>query len=286
LNAPVADSVLADDVVVIRGRRLDPRRHVDARLLDATYLAALRQELRDAQPFPHLVVSGWFNPQLLELVREEFDLRTPDEWRIFQSEQLYTHRSAPKPRLGPASDIYFGIVNSGWFLEVLAYITGCDDLLADPHLFGGGLHETPQGGVFGIHRDFDVHARHGLSNRMVFITYLNPGWDEAWGACLELWGGQPPQRMRTVPPEFNTSVLLMQGPDSFHGHPQPMCAPPGHTRRSLATYYYQNPQAVTARARRVTTVFLRAHRSKRLRDAAGRWLPPVLLDAIKRLVSR
>jgi len=282
----LTEAVASADLVVIRGRRLDPRQHVDARLFDAAYRAALRRELRKAQPFPHLVVKGWFNPVLLELVREEFDLFARDQWRVIENEEQLTHRTPPRPTLGPASEIYFGIVNSGWFLELLAEITESSDLLADPQLFGGGLHETPPGGVFGIHRDFDVHLRHGLRNRMVFITYLNPGWDPAWGACLELWGGKPPARMCTVPPEFNTSVLLMHGPDSFHGHPEPMCAPPGHTRRSVATYYYQNAQAVQARYRRVTTVFLHMHRSRTLRETAGRWLPPVLLDAIKRFVSR
>ena len=274
------------DHVVIRGRRLDLNRHVDAKLFDASYIAELRRQLRQAQPYPHLVVNDWFNPTLLELVREEFDLLDQADWKVFRNEQELTHRSSPQSRLGPASEIYFNIVNSGWFLDLISTITGAEDLLPDPKLLGGGLHETRADGKFGIHRDFDIHAQFGLSNKMVFITYLNRGWDPAWGAALEIWNVDTGSSARSIPPEFGTSVLLMHGPKSFHGHPEPMTTPPGQTRRSIAVYYYQNPASVPMRIKRVSSVFLVAHRSKPLRYFARRWLPPILLDAIKKLVSR
>jgi len=274
------------DHVVIRGRRLDLDRHVDPKLFDAAYVAELRQRLRDATPFPHLVVHDWFNPTLLELVREEFDLLDQGQWKVFRNEQELTHRSQPHTRLGPASEIYFGIINSGWFLDLLSTITDVEDLLPDAKLLGGGLHETRAGGKFGIHRDFDRHASHGLSNRMVFITYLNRGWDPAWGAALEIWDIDSGTSARSIPPEFGTSVLLMHGPKSFHGHPEPMAAPPDQTRRSVAAYYYQNPAGVPMRIKRVSSVFLVAHRSKPLRHLARRLLPPIVLDAIKKLVAR
>jgi hypothetical protein len=276
----------AGDHIVIRGRRLDLDRHVDPKLLDANHIAGLRQQLRNAKPYPHLVVHNWFNPTLLELVREEFDLLDQDQWRELRNEQELTHRSLPQSRLGPASEIYFSVVNSGWFLELISSITDVEDLLPDPRLAGGGLHETPAGGKFGVHRDFDIHADYGLTNKMVFITYLNRGWDPAWGAALEIWDIDRGTSARSIPPEFGTSVLLMHGPKSFHGHPEPMAAPPGQTRRSLANYYYQNPAAVPMRVKRISSVFLIAHRSKPLRHLARRWLPPALLDAIKKLVSR
>jgi hypothetical protein len=65
-----------------------------------------------------------------------------------------------------------------------------------------------------------------------------------------------------------------------------MCPPPGQTRRSVAVYYYQNPASVPMRVRRVSSIFLVAHRSKRLRYLFKRLAPPILVDAIKRFVSR
>lgn len=279
------NDLAAVDHVVIRGRRLDLENHVDRRLFDRDHVAALRERLRQAQPFAHLVVNDWFNPVLLELVREEFDLLDTGGWKLVKGEHELTRRSKAHCRLGPASEIYFGIVNSGWFVDLLSEISGIEDLLPDPKLMGGGLHETPPGGNFGIHRDFDLHARHGLNNKMVFITYLNKDWDPAWGAALELWRIDPPACAHKILPEFGTSVLLIHGPDSYHGHPEPMCAPAGRTRRSVASYYYQNRYAVPRRFKRISSVFLFAHRSKRLRHVMGRLMPPILVDAIKKIVS-
>jgi len=273
----------AFDHIFIRGRRLDLVHQVDEKLFDATYIGELQQRLRKAKPFPHLVLDNWFNPLLLELVREEFDLIDGGEWKVIKGDQQLTHRSKPACRLGPASEVYFGLVNSGWFVDLLARITDMEDLLPDPALLGGGLHETRAGGTFGIHRDFDLHERNGLSNRMVLITYLNPQWDPAWGAALELWSADPPACVTMIQPEFGTSVLLMHGPESFHGHPEPMHAPAGQTRRSLASYYYQNKFAVPLRMRRISSAFLFVHRARPLRHFVGRVLPPFLLDAIKKL---
>jgi len=275
----------AGDYVVIRGRQLDLARRVNPCLFDPAYIARLRDEVANAQPFPHLVVHDWFDPLLLELVREEFDLYRASNWKLYFDDLQNVRRSATYQGFGPASEIYFAIVNSGWFVDLLAQISGVEDLLPDPQLYGGGLHETRAGGKFGIHRDFDRHVRHGLDNCMVFMTYLNKDWDPAWGASLELWGGEPPHCMRSIPPELGTSVLLLHGPNSFHGHPLPMTTPDGVTRRSVATYYYHNRDAVPLRVGRVTTVFLTAHRSKRLRYFVRQLLPPVLVDAIKRFIA-
>jgi len=271
------------DHVAIRGRRFPLDECVDRKLFDPAYIARLRQEFLDAQPFEHLVVDGWFNPVLLQLVHEEFDLFDARGWKTVAGDHELTMRSLPSSRHGPACQIYFGIVNSGWFLDLIAAITGSEELLPDPKLYGGGLHETPAGGMFDVHRDFDRHVRHGLHNKMVFITYLNKGWQAAWGSALELWNTR--EQVRAIQPEFGTSVLLLHGPKSYHGHPQPMTAPDGRTRRSVACYYYQNRHAETERQKRISSIFLFPNRYPRLSRAARRVLPPILYDAIKKLVK-
>jgi Rps23 Pro-64 3,4-dihydroxylase Tpa1-like proline 4-hydroxylase len=282
---PVQKTAEADHVV-IRGRRLDLDRHVDPKLFDPSYIAEMRRQLQEATPFPHLAVSGWFNPVLLELVREEFDFLDKTHWKVHHNDNELTRRSAKHDDLGPASQIYFGIVNSGWFVDLISEITGEKDLLPDPTLLNGGLHETPPDGKFSIHRDFDRHARYGLNNKMVFITYLNRNWDPAWGAALELWDSTSRTRVRSVQPELGHSVLLVHGPKSFHGHPEPMTAPAGQTRRSVAVYYYDNPAAEEMRAKRVSSVFLFARRSPSLRRTVRQFLPPILVDALKKLMGR
>lgn len=274
------------DHVVIRGRRIDLARLVNPRLFESAYRSELKAELLAATPFKHLVVDGWFDPVLLELVREEFDSFGHERWRVIQDEHQLFHRSTTHESFGPASQIYFALINAGWFVSLLGELTDHDDLIGDPLLAGGGLHETRTGGKFAVHRDFDKHALYGLENKMVFITYLNRDWNPDWGASLQLWGTEPRECVREIVPELGRSVLLLNGPESFHGHPEPMQCPPGQTRRSVASYYYRNPRAVQERLTRQTSVFLMAYRTRRLRRLVTQWTPPIVLDAIKKILGR
>lgn len=273
------------DFVVIRGRRLGLRELFDPGAFTAARQAEWREAMASAKPFAHLVLDRLFNPDLLRLVHEEFDLYGQRQWRVVHSPQETTHRSLPEVALGPASELYFGLVNSRWFLQLLSTVSGVDDLITDPGLYGGGLHETRKGGHFGIHRDFDRHPCSGLDNEMVFITYLNEDWNAQWGGALELWDGQAKRCVSAVEPVFGRSVLLRHGAASFHGHPAPLNVPEGRSRRSVASYYYSYSLARRAREHRNTSVFLFSERHARLKQAAKRATPPAVWDALRRLVG-
>src|SRR5262245_36307437 len=172
------------DFVEIRGTRLAFAELVNDAVFDPDHRAALGAELRAAQPFEHIVVDGWFNPELLRLVREEFDLYPFRDERDLDRAYEITVRSPRNPVLGPAGQIYFGLVNSGWFVELLASITEVPELIADTSLHNAGLHESRRGGKFAVHRDFELSTCTGLQNRMVLLTYLNEDWDPAWNGAL------------------------------------------------------------------------------------------------------
>jgi 2OG-Fe(II) oxygenase superfamily len=276
-----ADTDADANYVSIRGRRVNLNELVNPRLFDPSYLEGIREKFRSASPFPHLVIEDWFSPDLLSLALEEFNLSAPEDWRDFTTSHEQTIRWRVGARLGPASQIYFGIVNSGWFVDLLSQVTSVPDLLPDPHLFGGGLHETRNGGHFGVHRDFDVHVRTGLRNEMVLLTYLNHNWDSSWDADLELWDERRHKCIKSVSPEFGRSILMRHGRVSFHGHPRPMRTPDGVARRSLATYYYTNQHAEELRSKRISSVFLK--RVGFLHNAGKRLTPPILWDFMKRM---
>jgi hypothetical protein len=285
-STEAAGSELAGDYVTLRGRRLYLPELVDQRLFDPGYLGRLREQMRKAEPFEHLVVEGWFHPTLLEVVREEFDRVPESTWMTMRGPQEHTLRSRQGARLGPAAELYFAIVNSGWFLDVLSAVSGVEDLLADPRLFGGGLHETRAGGVFGVHVDFDRHVRYGLRNELVLITYLNQDWSPSWGGAFELWDGAAKRCVSAIQPSFGRSVLMRHTPKSFHGHPTPLTPPPGKVRRSVAGYYYSNQFATGDRQARKTTAFL----FPSVLDDAIRWArrlaPPLLWDAVTKVARR
>lgn len=271
------------DHVTIRGRRLALTEIVDPDLFESARVHDLRARLRNAHPFGHVVLQDAFNPTLLELVDEEFDLLPDASWQVIRGPHERTRRSKPGPPLGPAAALYFGIVTSSWFLDLLSAVTGVANLIADPALEGGGLHETLTGGAFDVHCDFDRHARFGFPNEMVFITYLNKGWQPSWGGALLLWDEKAKCAAQTIGPTFARSLLMLNAPNSYHGHPVPWAEPTGRPRRSLAAYYYSSDfDRLTEPSRRSTT-FLTRGSIDAIARAVQRITPPLIWDQLRKI---
>jgi hypothetical protein len=277
----------AEDCVSIRQVRLKLADLVDRSQLAPARLADWRARFLAAEPFPHLVIDGLFDAGLLELVKGEFDALGEAKWRNSRVDELeHTFRSLPGQSLGAASDLYFSLINSGWFLDVLTTITGVDDLIADTKLQDGGFHESRTGGVFAIHTDFEKHTYTRLDNELVLITYLNKDWDPAYGGALELWSAATQRSVREVQPVFGRTLLMRHGPTSLHGHPSPMRLPAGVTRRSVAAYYYTNRHPNTAFDSGRGSTFLYPGWGRTLKNGARELTPPILWRGIKRLVER
>ncbi len=260
------------DKVSIRGVDLPLADLVDPHALRPESVKTLRHRLRTAEPFPHLVVDGLFNSDLLSLVAEEFDAV---DWRAISGRHQNGLRSVERPTLGPASQLYFNTVYSGRFTDWLTKITGIDNLLTDPMLVDGGLHETVRGGAFDVHRDFQRHRKNGLRNEMVLITYLNETWQQEWGGQLELWSKD--RRISEISPLFGRTLLMIHGPNSFHGHPDPLRTPGDRPRRSVAAYFYTSPEsAAMAHSPTSEGTFLQRSLRDRAKRHARLVLPPAL----------
>lgn len=120
--------------------------------------------------------------------------------------------------------------------------TGITGLVADPGLWGGGVHVTQPGGYLAMHRDFNVLPTSycdpvPLRRAVNLIMYLTPNWDRGWGGELEIAESYDGRTMRTrkIEPWFGSTVLFDPS-ETFHGHPHPY---QGATpRQSVAVYYY------------------------------------------------
>jgi hypothetical protein len=277
-----SDVAVSENSITIRGTRLLLDELVDARQLLEENALRLRATMAAAQPFEHLTLDGLFNSQLLELVHEEFDVYAARPWSRQLSKYEDTFRSAPGSRLGPAAQLYFWLVNSGPFTAFLSAISGVSTLIPDPQLIGGGMHETRNGGHFGVHRDFEVHVDNGLSNAMVLITYLNKDWPASYQGFLELWDAKREQCVQKVPPDFGLSLLMRHGPSSYHGYLAPLNAPPGRTRRSVASYYYVNKDAANQVASTMSK-FLFTTKGDLAMSFIKQFVPPILWKGVKKL---
>jgi hypothetical protein len=269
--------------VSIRGVRLALDELMNPALKSREGLDALRDRMAASQPFPHLVVEEWFNPVLLQLVREEFDVLPNRDWKTEFNDQARVERSRVDAEMGPASQLYFSLLNSRAFINVLSQVTGIDGLIADPHLLGGGLHETLAGGHFGIHTDFDRHPCTGLHNELVFITYLNHDWRSDWNGALELWDGGKKRCEVKIEPEFGRSIVMTHGPRHFHGHSLPLAPPPKVTRRSVAAYFYSNRFKDDDQQGGMSSNYLFSSRATKAKKFVKQFIPPILLTAVKHL---
>ena len=271
----------ANDYLVIRGVRIDLDKLVNRSFFEPEKIATFRAQLQSAKPFPHIVFEDLFDPKLLELVHEEFDLCLDSDWLLVKGKHEELHRSPPKPKLGSATQLYFSQINSGEFMDFLSEITGVINLISDPQFYGGGLHETHYGGRFEIHVDFNLHHQTMLDNEMVLITYLNRNWKPEYGGALELWDADTRSCIAEILPEFGRTVLFRHGLKSLHGHPKPLNAPEGRSRRSVAAYYYTNRTAKHSDVKRHSSLFFpngKANRWDMVKEFGRYLLPLVVLN--------
>ena len=250
-------------------------------------LKQLRQQFETASPFPHILLHGLFRRTFLERVITDFGSNGAGDWLRWDTPDEVKRATRPGAKLGPASQAYIDAVHRGDFLQLLTAITGIEGLIPDPMLFGGGLHEIPDGGRFGVHTDFNKHPVTALDNRVVVITYLNPDWKPEYGGCLELWNEDQTASVRDITPLLGDTIIFAHSEKSLHGHPGPVCAPDHRSRRSIATYFYSNgrPDGVANGTYRTTRMKSPVMLGPWARAAttAKYFLPPVIVDGLKRI---
>ncbi len=178
-------------------------------------------------PFPHLVVDGAWDPELLARVLGEFPGEQDERWRRYGGEQELKLEGGP-PLWGPATrEMFAGI-------ELL--IPALEESFGIPGLsmetVGGGYHVIPPGGYLAVHTDFNRSPDTGRHRRLNLLVYLNEGWQDGDGGELELWDDEGPS-VRIVP-ELNRTAVFATSDRSWHGHPTPT----KRTRRSVAAYFY------------------------------------------------
>lgn len=206
------------------------------------------QSYQTATPFPHISFDDFLPEATYREALAQYpspeqvsDWRrveaTDDKGRIAQNLKLgYSNEH----RMGPVLRDLIYTLNSGAFIRYLEKLTGIPDLLPDPHLVGGGLHQYLPGAILRLHADFSKLRGSLLDRRLNLLLYLNEEWQPGWGGYLELWDRDMRECRERIAPTGNRCVIFSTTGTSYHGMPDPLACPPGKTRRSLALYYYSN----------------------------------------------
>jgi 2-oxoglutarate-Fe(II)-dependent oxygenase superfamily protein len=214
---------------------------ISAAVLQAS--EALRLQFQAAKPFRHVVIDDFLDAAACEALLRDFP--TFDE-KYAADEHGGVGRKAVVERTADISAFYrsfHAYINSPPFLSAMSALTGIDDLIADPTLFGGGTHENLAGQGLNVHVDFNIDERRMLHRRVNLLIYLNKEWDEAWGGAIELHSdpfNPLVDDWKSYLPLFNRAVLFETNEYSWHGFRR-IVLPPGKahvSRKSFSIYLY------------------------------------------------
>ena len=206
-------------------------------------LGRLSETYRVAQPYPHIVFDDFLEPGVAQAAIAEFPPLDPQQWNNYLHTNERKFSNTDPDSWGPTLQRVLHELNSPRFVAFVGNLIGVENLIADPSLEGGGLHQSTTGGFLNMHADFTVHPHNrNWQRRANILVYLNDDWKPEYGGDLELWSADMKQCVEKVSPVANRALIFTTDVDSFHGHPEPMRCPEGVARRSLALYYYSIEQ--------------------------------------------
>ncbi len=210
-----------------------------------------RETYSAARPYPHITFDQVLPREVFDAAASEFPAVDAPSWDgyLHVNETKFAN---PRPHeWGPALQAIARTLNGEEFVGFLRELTGFAELIPDPAMDGGGLHQTLPGGHLNIHTDFTAHHRiHSWRRRVNVLLYLNDEWSSGWGGALELWDAEVRQCQRRVDPIPNRMMIFTTSATSYHGHPDPLRCPDGIARRSLALYYFTDEERPLRQATR------------------------------------
>jgi Rps23 Pro-64 3,4-dihydroxylase Tpa1-like proline 4-hydroxylase len=222
-------------------------------------IESLSKKFREAKPFPHIVIDGFWDERELSVVEKELRKIPLEVWmnkRDPTSGQMITQKNKlaikdPKC-LGIATQAIMRAFSSTEMCEWLSKLSGIENLQPDPDFLGGGVHRIDDGGKLSIHADFNIHPETRKYRRLNALLYLNKRWQPDNHGELELWECDENRKLTKIAskiePIFNRLVVFRITDDAFHGHPEPWESDDGYYRLSLAFYYYTDDRPESEKA--------------------------------------
>lgn len=204
-----------------------------------TRLPDLKRQWSQSEPFRWVVIPDFLPDPHAERIFEEYPRPFEDDF----DKTTYMHQKGKFTKTDdfePTIDEFFDLGNSQAFRDWLEELTGIEDLMGDPTLEGGGLHQIGQGGYLDVHIDYNRHPEFEWHRRLNLLVYLNKDWKPEYNGQLELWDftDGKEEKLEEMYPTFNTAMIFETNEISYHGHPHPVQCPHPKTRKSMALYYY------------------------------------------------
>ena len=221
------------------------------------------QEYINASPFPHIILDNLFDLDTLRNISAEFP-RMQEKMRGKANKTTLNKLSFRQPEklelFEPLTAEFSRELNSLEFCKFLENLTGIESIQSDPYFEGGGPHEIKKGGFLKMHVDFNIHPITNQDRRINVLIYLNENWQEEYKGQLDLWDTEMGDLKKSVLPIINRVVIFNTTENSWHGHPDPLACPETMSRKSLAFYYYTDPEPGQSRSGH-STIYKKRHNS-------------------------
>lgn len=201
---------------------------------------ALRIKCQNAPSFPHFCLDNFLEESFANEVHDSFpsysDAAAMGKSFTAVNEKKKIQVSDSK-KFPPAIYKLHEILASQAFIDKVSDIMGIKNLIADPTMMGGGIHETNSGGHLDVHVDFNYNEELGLHRRVNILIYFNKDWHEDYGGYLDLWDKDVKNCLGSYAPIFNRAAGFTTNEISWHGV-TPLTCPADRLRESFAVYYY------------------------------------------------
>lgn len=202
-----------------------------------------RETFLHAEPFKHVVIEGFFEPEFAERLLADFPSFDP---QLAMNEFGYTGGKAVNPNIRRISPVYqqlYEAIGSKPFLDLVSRISGIPDLILDPKMYGGGTHDNRHGQELDPHVDFNYDEAQQLHRRLNLIVYMNKEWRSEWGGAIEIHSNPRDPATNSISsydPLFNRCVMFETNERSWHGFPRINLPPDKRhfTRKSISIYLY------------------------------------------------
>jgi Rps23 Pro-64 3,4-dihydroxylase Tpa1-like proline 4-hydroxylase len=201
----------------------------------------IKADYQSKKPFRFTSFEGIFYPEKAEIIHSHYPVIEDGKWdgtTYINQKNKFMKTTFDE---GSVLDKVFKELNSEQFLGWLKDITEMEeDLIGDPKLFGGGLHQSIYGAYLNVHVDYNIHPETKYHRRLNVLAYMNKDWKDEYEGHLELWNFQDNKKelLDKISPMFNRCAMFETNEISYHGHPKPLNTPKDINRKSIAVYYY------------------------------------------------